>query len=90
LKGFIDAFQMGGKYALSVGAAAATVGLLIGVLTVTGTPFNIATMVNNFASDLGQIIVGLDVTGLLSVHTATLFLTLCSQPWRHRPWRCSA
>ena len=31
LRGFIDAFQMGGKYALSVGAAAATVGIIIGV-----------------------------------------------------------
>ena len=76
LKGFVDAFQMGGKYALSVGAAAATVGIIIGVLTVTGTPFNIATMVNNFATDAGQVIASLDVTGLLSVHTVTLFLTL--------------
>jgi TRAP transporter 4TM/12TM fusion protein len=76
LKGFVDAFQMGGKYALSVGAAAATVGIIIGVLTVTGTPFNIATMVNNFATDAGQVIASMDVTGLLSVHTVTLFLTL--------------
>jgi TRAP-type uncharacterized transport system fused permease subunit len=76
LKGFVDAFQMGGKYALSVGAAAATVGIIIGVLTVTGTPFNIATMVNSFATDAGQVLSSLDVTGLLSVHNATLFLTL--------------
>ena len=76
MRGFVDAFQMGGKYALSVGAAAATVGIIIGVLTVTGTPFNIATMVNNFASDAGQVIASMDATGMLSVHSVTLFLTL--------------
>lgn len=76
LRGFIDAFQMGGKYALSVGAAAATVGIIIGVLTVTGTPFNIAAMVNAFASDFGALISAIDPTGLLSVHSATLFMTL--------------
>ena len=76
LRGFIDAFQMGSKYALSVGAAAATVGIIIGVLTVTGTPFNIAAMVNAFASDFGALISALDPTGLLTVHSATLFMTL--------------
>ena len=76
LHGFIDAFQMGGKYALSVGAAAATVGIIIGVLTVTGTPFNIATMVNAFATDAGRFFTSIDATGLLTVQNATLFMTL--------------
>lgn len=76
VNGFVDAFQMGGKYALSVGAAAATVGIIIGVLTVTGTPFNIATMVNAFATDAGEFITSFDATGLLTVQTATLFMTL--------------
>lgn len=76
LRGFIDAFQMGGKYALSVGAAAATVGIIIGVLTITGTPFNIATMVNAFATDFGTILSAIDPTGLLTVQSATLFMTL--------------
>lgn len=76
LNGFINAFQMGGKYALSVGAAAAAVGIVIGVLTVTGTPFNIATMVNTFATDAGQFFSDIDATGLLTVQSATLFMTL--------------
>jgi len=76
LNGFVNAFQMGGKYALSVGAAAAAVGIVIGVLTVTGTPFNIATMVNTFASDAGQFFSDIDATGLLTVQSATLFMTL--------------
>ncbi len=73
---FIDSFQMGGKYALSVGSAAATVGIIIGVLTITGTPFNIAAMVNAFASDLGAMISAVDPTGTLTIHSATLFMTL--------------
>ena len=76
LRGFVDAFQMGGKYALSVGAAAATVGIIIGVLTVTGTPFNIAAMVNAFALDFGTLLSAIDPTGLLTVQSATLFMTL--------------
>jgi len=76
VRDFVDAFQMGGKYALSVGAAAATVGIIIGVLTVTGTPFNIAAMVNVFATDTGQLISALDPTGLLSAEEAILFTTL--------------
>ena len=76
IEGFVDAFQMGGKYALSVGAAAATVGIIIGVLTVTGTPFNIANVVNTFATDIGQLITLFDPTGLLTVQGATLFLSL--------------
>ena len=61
---------------LSVGAAAATVGIIIGVLTVTGTPFNIAAMVNAFALDFGTLLSAIDPTGLLTVQSATLFMTL--------------
>ena len=56
-------------------AAAATVGIIIGVLTVTGTPFNIGIMVNAFASDFGTYHAA-DPTGLLTVQSATLFMTL--------------
>lgn len=76
LRGLVDAFQMGGKYALSVGAAAATVGIIIGVLTITGTPFNIAAMVNAFAADFGAFLNAIDPTGWVTVEKATLFMTL--------------
>jgi TRAP transporter 4TM/12TM fusion protein len=76
IREFIDAFQMGAKYALSVGAAAATVGIIIGVLTVTGTPFNIAAMVTTFAGDVGGFVVALDPMGWLTVEQATRFITL--------------
>ncbi len=76
LREFIDAFQMGAKYALSVGAAAATVGIIIGVLTVTGTPFNIAAMVTTFAGDAGGFVSSLDPTGWLTLDDAKQFITL--------------
>ena len=35
-------FQVGAKYALAVGVAAATVGIIIGVVTLTGVGFKFA------------------------------------------------
>ena len=36
---FVDAFVVGAKYAIGVGAAAATVGIIVGVVTLTGVGF---------------------------------------------------
>src|SRR5262249_11171903 len=41
----IDAFVVGAKYAISVGAAAATVGIIIGIVTLTGVGFKLATII---------------------------------------------
>ena len=55
LKGRIDvsvlaeAFETGAKYALAVGAAAATVGIVIGVVTLTGVGFKISFIVTSWA-----------------------------------------
>ena len=38
----VEAFETGAKYALAVGAAAATVGIVIGVVTLTGVGFKIS------------------------------------------------
>ncbi|MBI2586944.1 MAG: TRAP transporter permease, partial [Rhodospirillales bacterium] len=46
----IDAFQLGAKYALAVGAAAAAVGIVVGVVTITGAPFRISFMVTQAAA----------------------------------------
>jgi TRAP transporter 4TM/12TM fusion protein len=45
----IDAFSTGAKYALAVGAAAGTVGLVIGVVTLTGVGFKVSYIVNTSA-----------------------------------------
>lgn len=44
-----EAFETGAKYALAVGAAAATVGIVIGVVTLTGVGFKISFIVTSWA-----------------------------------------
>jgi TRAP-type uncharacterized transport system fused permease subunit len=48
----IDAFVVGAKYAIAVGAAAATVGIIVGVVTLTGVGFKISNIVTSFAATL--------------------------------------
>ncbi|AMO21817.1 TRAP transporter permease [Ramlibacter solisilvae] len=55
----VEAFETGAKYALAVGAAAATVGIVIGVVTLTGVGFKISFIITGWA----QVIAG----GLTSV-----------------------
>jgi TRAP-type uncharacterized transport system fused permease subunit len=50
----VEAFGTGGKYALAVGAAAATVGIVIGVVTLTGVGFKLSTLITGAA----QVIAG--------------------------------
>ena len=45
----IEAFETGAKYALAVGAAAATVGIVIGVVTLTGVGFKLSTIITGAA-----------------------------------------
>ena len=46
----LEAFETGAKYALAVGAAAATVGLVIGVVTLTGVGFKLSTIITGAAN----------------------------------------
>ena len=50
----IDAFATGAKYALAVGAAAGTVGLVIGVVTLTGVGFKVSYIVNSAAASMAD------------------------------------
>ncbi len=50
----IDAFSTGAKYALAVGAAAGTVGLVIGVVTLTGVGFKVSYIVNAAAGSMAD------------------------------------
>ncbi|WP_088280259.1 TRAP transporter permease [Ideonella sp. A 288] len=45
----VEAFETGAKYALAVGAAAATVGLVIGVVTLTGVGFKLSSIITGAA-----------------------------------------
>ena len=48
----IEAFETGAKYALAVGAAAAAVGIVIGVVTLTGVGFKISYIITTWAQTI--------------------------------------
>jgi TRAP transporter 4TM/12TM fusion protein len=74
-KDMIDAFITGAKYALAVGVAAATVGIIVGVVTLTGVGFKISYVVTSAAGDIAGAIQPL-VPWLSDVKAMTLFFTL--------------
>jgi TRAP transporter 4TM/12TM fusion protein len=50
----LAAFELGAKYALAVGAAAATVGIVIGVVTLTGVGFKVSYIVTSAATSIAS------------------------------------
>ena len=71
-----DAFVTGAKYALAVGAAAATVGIVIGVVTLTGVSFKIAYIVTSTAAGWAEMIYPFIPFELMSSSGLTLLLAL--------------
>ena len=72
-------FETGVRYALAVGAAAAAVGIVVGVINTTGVGFRIGFMVTQGASALGSDVHWLLAWGsaeLFSVQDLTLFISL--------------
>ncbi len=71
-----DAFIMGAKYAIGVGAAAATVGIIVGVVTLTGVGFKISFIVTSLADSMALTTLGLLPFLPFEPKSATLFYTL--------------
>ncbi len=71
-----DAFIMGAKYAIGVGAAAATVGIIVGVVTLTGVGFKISFIVTSLAETMAKATLGLLPFLPFEPKSATLFYTL--------------
>jgi len=72
-------FILGARYSLSVTAAAALVGIIIGVVTLTGVGFKIAFMVTSVAAGWAESVYGaLSILPfeLFSMQTLTLLFTL--------------
>jgi TRAP transporter 4TM/12TM fusion protein len=71
-----DAFVLGAKYAISVGAAAACVGIIVGIVTLTGVGFKLSAIITSSAASLAVLtqsilpILPFDIKGM------TLFFTL--------------
>ena len=66
----------GAKYALAVGAAAATVGIIVGVVTLTGVGFKISYIVTTTAADMSGFVGTLLPAFLFAPATLTLMFTL--------------
>ena len=71
-----DAFVVGAKYAIGVGAAAATVGIIVGVVTLTGVGFKISFIVTSLADTMANMTLGILPFLPFDMKSATLFYTL--------------
>ncbi len=72
----VEAFSTGAKYALAVGAAAATVGIVIGVVTLTGVGFKLSTIITGAAQAVSGGVASLLPVWLVSPQSLTLFVAL--------------
>jgi TRAP transporter 4TM/12TM fusion protein len=72
----IDAFSTGAKYALAVGAAAGTVGLVIGVVTLTGVGFKVSYIVNSAAGSMADFFTTILPTWLITKQALMLLCAL--------------
>ncbi len=74
-----DAFKVGAKYALAVGAACAAVGVVVGVITMTGVAFRLGFMVTSGAQEIGEVLMTATAWlpfELFTLNQATLFISL--------------
>ena len=79
VRDLLDAFYMGSKYALAVGAAGAAVGIVVGVITLTGVTFRLGFMVTQGALTTAEIFYSWFTFlpfELFSIEGATLFISL--------------
>jgi len=72
----VEALETGAKYALAVGAAAATVGIVIGVVTLTGVGFKISHIITQAAQTISAFLSGWIPTDWASLNTLTLLAAL--------------
>lgn len=72
----MEAFSTGAKYALAVGAAAATVGLVIGVVTLTGVGFKLSTIITGAAQAVAGGVGSFIPAALVEPKTMTLLVAL--------------
>jgi TRAP transporter 4TM/12TM fusion protein len=72
----VEALETGAKYALAVGAAAATVGIVIGVVTLTGVGFKISYIITQAAQSMSAGMSAWIPADWASLNTLTLLAAL--------------
>ena len=71
-----SALASGAKSTLAVGAAAATVGIVVGVVTLTGVGFRLGYVVVQTATDIGEFVGGIWPLNYFSIEHWALFFSL--------------
>jgi TRAP transporter 4TM/12TM fusion protein len=72
----LESLRDGAKYALAVGAAAATVGIVVGVVTLTGVGFKLSFIVTSTAASLASGAAAIIPAAVISTSGLTLLFTL--------------
>jgi TRAP transporter 4TM/12TM fusion protein len=72
----LEAFETGAKYALAVGAAAATVGIVIGVVTLTGVGFKISFIITGWAQAIAAFMMDWLPAFMVDAKSMTLLAAL--------------
>ena len=71
-----DSLAKGAKNTLAVGSAAATVGIVVGIVTLTGVGFRLGYVVVQTATDIGTFLSALPLLGYFTVMQWALFISL--------------
>ena len=76
IKDLVKCLSQGAKNTLAVGAAAAAIGIIVGVVTLTGVGFRLGYVVIQTAGDIGGFFLNFIPFGLLTIEDLTLFFSL--------------
>ena len=76
LGALVESFSTGAKYALAVGAAAATVGIVIGVVTLTGVGFKLSILITGAAQAVAGGVGSLLPASVMDPKALTLLVAL--------------
>ena len=71
-----DSLAKGARNTLAVGSAAATVGIVVGIVTLTGVGFRLGYVVVQTATDIGIFLSALPLLGYFTVMQWALFISL--------------
>jgi TRAP transporter 4TM/12TM fusion protein len=76
LPGLWDALAAGARSTIAIGAAAACVGIIVGVITLTGTGFRVGAIVIQTANDMATVISGIWPFNFFDLQQWVLFFSL--------------
>ncbi len=76
IKDLIQCLSQGARNTLAVGAAAAAIGIIVGVVTLTGVGFRLGFVVIQTAGDIGSFFLNFIPFDLFTIEDLTLFFSL--------------